>query len=116
MELIRRLYEVEDRTRPLDDAARRVMPAAEALPILERLRAELDHEFVHRSDVVDRCVFLFLLMIADWKRRSEQAFWSKTYRPRKSWQHDLRGHRFVQLMVYSDAISRVIPPRLGYVP
>jgi transposase len=42
MERIRRLYEVEDRTRPLDDAARRVMPAAEALPILERLRAELD--------------------------------------------------------------------------
>jgi putative DNA primase/helicase len=34
-------------------------------------------EFVHRSDVVDRCVFLFLLMIADWKHRSEQAFWSE---------------------------------------
>jgi hypothetical protein len=38
-----------------------------------------------------------------------------TYRPRKSRQHDLRGHRLEQVMVYSDAISRVIPPRLGYV-
>ena len=42
LEMIRRLYEVEDRARPLDDAARREMRQAEAVPILERLRAELD--------------------------------------------------------------------------
>ena len=40
--MIRRLYEVEDRARPLDDAARRDLRQAEAVPILERLRAELD--------------------------------------------------------------------------
>ena len=42
LEMIRRLYEVEDRARPLDDAARRDLRQAEAVPILERLRAELD--------------------------------------------------------------------------
>ncbi len=40
--MIQRLYEVEDRARPLDDAARRAMRQAEALPILERVRNELD--------------------------------------------------------------------------
>ena len=40
--MIRRLYEVEDRARPLDDAARRDLRQAEAVPILERLRSELD--------------------------------------------------------------------------
>jgi transposase len=42
LEIIRRLYEIEDRARLLDDAARRAMRQAEAVPILERLRAELD--------------------------------------------------------------------------
>jgi hypothetical protein len=42
LEMIRRLYEVEDRARPLDAAARRAMRQAETVPILERLRAELD--------------------------------------------------------------------------
>jgi transposase len=42
LEIIRRLYEVEDRARPLDDAARCALRRAEAVPILERLRAELD--------------------------------------------------------------------------
>ena len=42
LEMIRRLYEVEDRARPLDDAARRDLRQAEAVPILERLRSELD--------------------------------------------------------------------------
>ena len=42
LEMIRRLYEVEDRARPLDDAARRDLRQAEAVPILERLRTELD--------------------------------------------------------------------------
>jgi transposase len=42
LEIIRRLYEIEDRARPLDDAARRALRQAEAVPILERLRAELD--------------------------------------------------------------------------
>ncbi len=42
LEMIRRLYEVEDRARPLDDAARRAMRQTEAVPILERLRQELD--------------------------------------------------------------------------
>ena len=42
LEMIRRLYEIEDRARPLDDAARRALRQAEAVPILERLRAELD--------------------------------------------------------------------------
>ena len=42
LEMIRRLYEVEDRARPLDDAARRDLRHSEAVPILERLRAELD--------------------------------------------------------------------------
>jgi transposase len=42
LEIIRRLYEVEDRARPLDDDARRVLRQAEAVPILERLRQELD--------------------------------------------------------------------------
>jgi transposase len=42
LEIIGRLYEVEDRARPLDDTARRELRQAEAVPILERLRAELD--------------------------------------------------------------------------
>jgi transposase len=42
LEMIRRLYEVEDRARPLDNAARLALRQADAVPILERLRAELD--------------------------------------------------------------------------
>jgi len=42
LEMIRRLYEVEDRARPLDDAGRHDLRQAELVPILERLRAELD--------------------------------------------------------------------------
>jgi transposase len=42
LEMIRRLYEVEDRARHLDDAARRARRQAEAVPILERLREEFD--------------------------------------------------------------------------
>ena len=42
LEMIRRLYEVEDRARPLDDEARRAMRQAEAVPVLDRLREELD--------------------------------------------------------------------------
>jgi transposase len=42
LEMIRRLYEVEDRVRPLDDDARRAPRQAEALPVLDRLREELD--------------------------------------------------------------------------
>lgn len=41
VQIIRRLYEVEDRARPLDDDARRAMRQTEALPILGRLREEL---------------------------------------------------------------------------
>jgi transposase len=44
LQMIRRLYEVEDRVRPLDDAARREMRQTEAVPILERLRQELDRQ------------------------------------------------------------------------
>ena len=40
--MIRRLYEVEDRARPLDDEARRALRQAEAVPVLDRLRDELD--------------------------------------------------------------------------
>ena len=42
LEMIRRLYEVEDRARPLDDDARHALRQAEAVPILQRLRDELD--------------------------------------------------------------------------
>jgi hypothetical protein len=42
LEIIRRLYEVEDRARPLDDAERVALRQAETVPTLERLRAELD--------------------------------------------------------------------------
>jgi transposase len=42
LEMIRRLYDVEDRARPLDDDARRVLRQAEAVPILERVKEELD--------------------------------------------------------------------------
>ncbi len=42
LEMSRRLYEVEDRARPLDDAGRVALRQAEAMPILERLRAELE--------------------------------------------------------------------------
>jgi transposase len=42
LEIIRRLYDVEDRARPLGDAGRVALRQAEAVPILERLRAELD--------------------------------------------------------------------------
>ncbi len=44
IEIIRRLYEVEDRARSLDDSARCAMRQAEAVPILERLREELDRQ------------------------------------------------------------------------
>jgi hypothetical protein len=40
--MIRRLYDVEDRVRPLDDTERCALRQADAVPILERLRAELD--------------------------------------------------------------------------
>jgi transposase len=42
LQIIRRLYEVEDRARPLDDAARRALRQTDAVPILERLKAEFD--------------------------------------------------------------------------
>jgi transposase len=42
LEMIGRLYEVEDRARPLDDEARRALRQAEAVPVLDRLRQELD--------------------------------------------------------------------------
>jgi transposase len=42
LEMIRRLYGVEDRARSLDDAARLAMRRVQAIPILERLREELD--------------------------------------------------------------------------
>ena len=42
LEMIRRLYEVEDRARPLDDEARRALRQAGARPVLDRLREELD--------------------------------------------------------------------------
>jgi transposase len=42
LEMIRRLYEVEDRARPLDDDARRGLRQAEAVPILGRIREEFD--------------------------------------------------------------------------
>ena len=42
LEIIRRLYEIEDRARPLDDDARKALRQSEAVPILDRLRNELD--------------------------------------------------------------------------
>ena len=42
LEMIRRLYDVEDRARPLDDDARRGLRQAEAVPIFDRLGEELD--------------------------------------------------------------------------
>ena len=42
LQMIRRLYKVEDQARPMDDDARRALRQAEAVPILERLREELD--------------------------------------------------------------------------
>jgi hypothetical protein len=42
LQMIQRLYEVEDRARPLDDATRCALRQADAIPILERLCAELD--------------------------------------------------------------------------
>ena len=42
LEMIGRLYEVEDRARPLDDDARCMLRQTEAVPILERLKGELD--------------------------------------------------------------------------
>ncbi|HEV8000298.1 MAG TPA: IS66 family transposase [Planctomycetaceae bacterium] len=42
LQMIRRLYEVEDRARSLDNDARRALRQAESVPILERLREELD--------------------------------------------------------------------------
>jgi transposase len=42
LEMIRRLYEVEDRARPLDDAARAATRQDQAVPILQRLRVALD--------------------------------------------------------------------------
>ena len=43
LQMIRRLYEVEDRARPLDDDARRAMRQMESVSILDRIRDELDH-------------------------------------------------------------------------
>ena len=40
--MISRLYEVEDRARPLDDDARHVLRQTESVPILDRLREELN--------------------------------------------------------------------------
>ena len=42
LEMIRRLYQVEDPARSLDDETRCALHQAEAVPILERLRQELD--------------------------------------------------------------------------
>jgi transposase len=42
LQIIQRLYEVEDRARSLDDAARCALRQADAMPILDRLRGELD--------------------------------------------------------------------------
>jgi transposase len=42
LQMIWRLYKFEDRARPMDDDARRALRQAEAVPILERLREELD--------------------------------------------------------------------------
>jgi transposase len=42
LQIIQRLYEVEDRARPLDNDARRALRQTESVPILERLRQELD--------------------------------------------------------------------------
>jgi hypothetical protein len=42
LQMVRRLYEVEDRARPVDDAARAALRQAEAVPVLERLREERD--------------------------------------------------------------------------
>jgi transposase len=42
LQIIQRLYDVENRVRPLDDDARRAMRQSEAVLILKRLREELD--------------------------------------------------------------------------
>jgi transposase len=42
LQMILRLYEVENRARPLDDTARQALRQTEAVPILERIRVELD--------------------------------------------------------------------------
>ena len=42
IQMIRRQYEVEDRARPLDDDAQRVLRQTESVPILGRLREELN--------------------------------------------------------------------------
>ena len=42
IQMIRRLYEIEDRVRPLDDDARRVLRQTESVPILDRLRDRLN--------------------------------------------------------------------------
>jgi transposase len=42
LQMIWRLYDVEDRARPLDDDGRRAMRQLESVPILERIREELD--------------------------------------------------------------------------
>ena len=42
IQMIRRLYKVEDRARPLGDDARRVLRQTESVPILDRLREELN--------------------------------------------------------------------------
>ena len=42
LQIIQRLYDVEDRARPLDDDARRAMRQTESVLILKRLREELD--------------------------------------------------------------------------
>ena len=42
LQMIKRLYDVEDRARPLDDEARRALRQDEAVPVLERLELELN--------------------------------------------------------------------------
>jgi transposase len=42
IEMILRLYKIEDRARPLDDDARRVLRQTEAVPILDRIENELN--------------------------------------------------------------------------
>ncbi len=42
IQMILRLYEIEDRARPLDNDARRVLRQTEAVPILDRINDELN--------------------------------------------------------------------------
>ena len=42
IEMILRLYKIEDRARPLDDDGRRVLRQTEAVPVLDRIEVELN--------------------------------------------------------------------------